>query len=168
MNLLSFCVLTLLLQLSGAFLPSSFGVHRPHRALYAGEDKDGGGGAAIAKPAIKTDQKTKTTNKQGVKSTNKARTHDPISRRDDDFEDAPLFKLMLLADESYDAGHVIDRMCAIVEDMDEGQAAEVYQQAEQEGKAMCGKYPYERAELFKEQLIRSDPMIYSDLEEENK
>jgi hypothetical protein len=33
---------------------------------------------------------------------------------------------------------------------------------------MAGKYPLEIAELYKEQLIRSDPMIFSDLEEENK
>jgi hypothetical protein len=33
---------------------------------------------------------------------------------------------------------------------------------------MCGKYPFEMAELYKEQLIRSDPMIFSDIEEENK
>ncbi len=79
-----------------------------------------------------------------------------------------MFKLMLLGDESYDPTHVVERMCAVVEDMDEDQAATVFQQANQEGKAMCGKYPFERAELFKEQLIRSDPMIFSDLEEENK
>ena len=70
-------------------------------------------------------------------------------------------------DDAYDPTHVIERMCAIVDDMDEGQAAEVFQQANQEGKAMCGKYPFERAELFKEQLQRSDPMIFSELEDEN-
>ena len=56
---------------------------------------------------------------------------------------------------------------AIIEDLDEDAAATVFQQAMQEGKAMCGKYPFERAELFKEQLLRSDPMIFCDLEEEN-
>lgn len=35
------------------------------------------------------------------------------------------------------------------------------------GKAMCGKFPFERAELFKEQLIRSDPIIFAEMEEEN-
>jgi ATP-dependent Clp protease adapter protein ClpS len=58
-------------------------------------------------------------------------------------------------------------MCAILEDMDEDAAATVFKQAQQSGKAMCGKYPFERAELFKEQLVRSTPMIFSDLEEEN-
>jgi hypothetical protein len=46
--------------------------------------------------------------------------------------------------------------------------ATIFQQAQQEGKAMCGKYPMEHAEMYKEQLIRSDPMIFSDIEEENK
>ena len=137
--------------------------------LFAGQrDGDSGGGAALAKPAVKIAQKTEVKNKEKVKSTNKARTHDPISRRDEKFEDAPMFKLMLIGDESYDPAHVVERMCAVVEDMDEDQAVTVLQQANQEGKAMCGKYPFERAELFKEQLIRSDPMIFSDLEEENK
>ena len=137
--------------------------------LMAGQGEgDSGGGAAIAKPAIKTSQKVETVQKQKVKSTQKARTHDPISRRDEEFEEAPMFKLMLLGDDSYDPTHVIERLCAVVEDMDEDQAATVFQQAELNGKSMCGKYPFERAELFKEQLIRSDPMIFSDLEEENK
>lgn len=54
-----------------------------------------------------------------------------------------------------------------MEDLDEDAAATVFQQAMQEGKAMCGKYPFEVAELYKEQLLRSDPLIFCDLEEEN-
>ena len=46
---------------------------------------------------------------------------------------------MLLEDDSYDAEHVVTRMCAIMEDLDEDAAATVFQQAMQEGKAMCGK-----------------------------
>ncbi len=137
--------------------------------LYAGQrDNDSGGGAAIAKPAIKTEQKTKTVQKEKVKQRQKAEVGDPISRRDEEFQEAPMFKLMLIGDDSYDPSHVIERMCAIVDDMDEDQASTIVQQANQVGKAMCGKYPFEKAELFKEQLIRSDPMIFSDLEEENK
>jgi len=56
---------------------------------------------------------------------------------------------------------------AIMEDLDEDAAATVFQQAMQEGKAMCGKYPFEVAELYKEQLLRSDPMIFADIEDEN-
>ena len=78
-----------------------------------------------------------------------------------------MFKLMLLADDGYDTEHVITRMCTIMEDIDEDQAKTVLEQAQMAGKAMCGKYPFERAELFKEQLLRSDPMIFADLEDEN-
>uniref|UniRef100_A0A7R9WV01 Adaptor protein ClpS core domain-containing protein n=1 Tax=Craspedostauros australis TaxID=1486917 RepID=A0A7R9WV01_9STRA len=136
--------------------------------LQAGQRDSDGGGAALAKPDVKIAQKTETVAKEKIKQKQKAKTHDPISRRKDEFEDAPMFKLMLLGDDGYDAMHVVDRLCAIVDDIDEGQAAEVLQQANMAGKAMCGKYPFERAELFKEQLLRSDPMIFSDLEEENK
>ena len=158
-------------QIATAFSPAAtFGVHRPSSpALFAGQrDNDSGGGAALAKPAIKTAQKVETKKKEKVKSKNKARTHDPISRRDEEFEEAPMYKLMLIGDDSYDPTHVVERMCAIMDDMDEDQASTVFKQADISGKAMCGKYPFEVAELYKEQLIRSDPMIFSDLEEENK
>lgn len=161
-------ILLSVLHLANGFAPAStFGV-RNNVVLFGEREGDSGGGAALAKPAIKQAQKTETKAKEKVKSVNKEKTHDPISRRDEKFEDAPMFKLMLLSDESYDAVHVVERMCAIVEDMDEDQASTVYQQASETGKAMCGKYPFERAELFKEQLIRSDPMIFSDIVEENK
>jgi ATP-dependent Clp protease adapter protein ClpS len=78
-----------------------------------------------------------------------------------------MFKLMLLGDDGYDTEHVITRMCSIMDDIDEDQAKTVLEQAQMSGKAMCGKYPFERAELFKEQLLRSDPMIFADLEDEN-
>lgn len=134
--------------------------------LYASEgDKEGG--AAIAKPKIKTDIKTKEKTKQKQVVKKKARIDEPKSRRKEEFQDAPLYKVMLLGDDSYDGGHVVDRLCAIMEDLDEGAAVTIFQQAQQEGKAMCGKYPMEHAEMYKEQLIRSDPMIFSDLEEEN-
>lgn len=130
-----------------------------------GDEKEGG--AAIAKPKIgqKTAVEVKTRQKVEIRKKNKPA--EPVQRREEDFEDAPMYKLMLVGDDGYDPTHVIERMCAIVDDMDEDQAATVFQQANQEGKAMCGKYPFERAELFKEQLQRSDPMIFTDLEEEN-
>ncbi|KAL3916958.1 MAG: hypothetical protein SGILL_004939 [Bacillariaceae sp.] len=168
--LLLAAVLALLLtQVAIAFAPTTtYGVRSQNLVLWAGDKEgDSGGGAAIAKPAIKTAQKVETIQKQKQKQKQQAKTHDPISRRDEEFEEAPMFKLMIIGDDSYDVGHVVERMCAIVEDMDEDQAATVFQQANQEGKAMAGKYPMEIAELYKEQLIRSDPMIFSDLEEEN-
>jgi ATP-dependent Clp protease adapter protein ClpS len=155
------------LHLTCAFAPAVFGVRSPSAALFAGKGESEGG-AAIAKPAIKVDQKTETKVKEKVQQQSKVRTYDPISRRDDEFEEAPMFKLMLLGDDSYDPSHVIERICAVVQDMDEDQASSVLQQANRVGKAMCGKYPFEMAELYKEQLIRSDPMIFSDIEEENK
>ena len=137
--------------------------------LFAGKsDKEGG--AAIAKPKVNIGQKTavQTDTKQKVQVRKKNKPAEPVQRRDEDFEDAPMFKLMLLGDDSYDQVHVVERLKDIVDDMDEDAASTVFQQASQEGKAMCGKYPFERAELFKEQLQRSDPMIFTDLEEENK
>ncbi|KAL7557157.1 hypothetical protein ACA910_010296 [Epithemia clementina (nom. ined.)] len=125
-------------------------------------------GMAQPEIQIKTKTKVEVQTKQKVEIKKKAKTGEPVSRNEEDFQDAPMFKLMLLSDDGYDGEHVVTRMCAIMEDLDENAAATVFQQAMQEGKAMCGKYPFERAELFKEQLLRSDPMIFADLEEENK
>ncbi|CAJ1930386.1 unnamed protein product [Cylindrotheca closterium] len=168
MKLTLIAVLLAVMHMASSFTPLTFS-SRQRSILFAGErEGDSGGGAAIAKPAIKQAQKTETRSKQKSKAQQTSKTHDPISRRDEEFEDAPMYKLMLISDESYDAVHVVERMCAVLEDMDEDQASTVFQQASQSGKAMCGKYPFERAELFKEQLIRSDPMIFSDIVEENK
>jgi len=168
-----FLLLLSIFQLTTAFAPALFGVrqhlHPNVGILHAGKgENDSGGSAALAKPAVKIAQKTETKAKEKTQQRSKSNTHDPISRRDEEFEEAPMFKLMLFGDDAYDPAHVIERICAVVEDMDEDQAATVLKQANQQGKAMCGKYPFEIAELYKEQLIRSDPMIFSDLEEENK
>jgi ATP-dependent Clp protease adapter protein ClpS len=163
MKLTLIATLLSIMHMANAFAPVNWGIR--HKAvLFSGEKEgDSGGGAALAKPKIKQDTKTVSKSKQKYKTTNEAKTHDPISRRDEEFEEAPMFKLMLLSDNSYEAFHVVERMCAIVEDMDEDQASTVFQQASSSGKAMCGMYPFERAELFKEQLIRSDPMIFTDI-----
>jgi ATP-dependent Clp protease adapter protein ClpS len=122
----------------------------------------------LAQPDIKIGTKVETKQKQKVETKRKVQTGDPIAKRKEKFEDAPLYKVMLIGDDAYDSGHVIDRMCAIMEDMDEDQASTVFEQAQMAGKAMCGKYPLEHAEMYKEQLLRSDPMIFADLEDENK
>jgi ATP-dependent Clp protease adapter protein ClpS len=116
---------------------------------------------------IKTKTKVETQTKQKVVIQKKEQVHDPLSRRDEEFQDAPMFKVMLLADDSYSGEHVVTRLCAILEDLDEDAASTVFQQAMATGQAMCGKYPFERAELFKEQLLRSTPMIFADIQDEN-
>jgi ATP-dependent Clp protease adapter protein ClpS len=123
-------------------------------------------GMAQPETQIKTKTTVETKQKQKVIGKSKIKTGDPVQKRKEEFQDAPMFKLMLLADDGYDPEHVITRMCAVMEDLDEDRAATVYQQAMQEGKAMCGTYPFEIAELYKEQLIRSDPMIFADMQED--
>ena len=141
-------------------------VSTPSSTLFMSDDKEGG--AAIAKPKIQTKTTTVTKQKQKQKQRQRQRASDPINRRDEEFEDAPMYRLMLLGDEEYDIVHVVERMCAILDDMDEDAASTILNQAQIAGKAMCGKYPFEHAEMYKEQLARSDPIIYADLEEENK
>ena len=140
----------------------------PYPLLMAsGSDKEGG--AAIAKPSVKIGQKTAvvTETVKKVEVRKKKQTGDPITRKEAEFMDAPLYKLMLLGDDAYDMSHVIERLCAVMEDLDEDAALTIFKSAQTAGKAMCGKYPQEHAEVYKEQLLRSDPTIYADLEDEN-
>jgi ATP-dependent Clp protease adapter protein ClpS len=116
------------------------------------------------KTKVKQKEKQKQEQKQQQKQ--KAETGEPVNRKEDDFEDAPMYKLVLLRDDAYDPEHVITRMCSIMEDMDEDAAKTVYSACMSSGKAMVGKYPFEICELFKEQLLRSTPMIFCDMEQE--
>ena len=156
----------LLIASASAFIAPSTFTRSLNTVIFA--EGEGEGGAAIAKPKVNIKQKTETVTKEKSRTVEKRRvkSSEPVSRRDDDFEDAPLYKVVLIGDKEYDQAHVIERMCEILDDMDEGNAASVFKQAQQSGKAMCGKYPFEHAELYKEQLLRSDPMIFSDVEED--
>ena len=60
---------------------------------------------------IKTKTKVETKTRQKVVITKKEKTDDPVQRREHDFEDAPMFKVMLLEDDGYDAEHVVTRLC---------------------------------------------------------
>mmetsp|Transcript_21245 Transcript_21245/g.29782 ORF Transcript_21245/g.29782 Transcript_21245/m.29782 type:complete len:175 (-) Transcript_21245:273-797(-) len=162
--LLSIANIVTSFTLPTAFAPKT----NSHLSILQAKGEGETGGAALAKPKVSIGQKTALVTKQksATVSKKKAKTSEPVSRRDDDFEDAPMYKVVLIGDEDYDQAHVVEKMCEILEDMDEGNAASVFKQAQQSGKAMCGKYPFEHAELYKEQFLRSDPMIFSDVEED--
>mmetsp|Transcript_7494 Transcript_7494/g.11417 ORF Transcript_7494/g.11417 Transcript_7494/m.11417 type:complete len:169 (+) Transcript_7494:96-602(+) len=130
-------------------------------------DREGASGPAIAKPKIgqKTAVEVKTVQKVEIKR--KIQPADPVSRKAEDFEEAPLFKVMLIGDDGYDANHVVERITSLMEELDDDAASTIFEQAQMAGQAMCGKYPLEHAEMYKEQLLRSDPMIFADIEDEN-
>lgn len=131
---------------------------------------DNESGPAIAKPSVQIGQKTAlvTETVKRVEMRKSNQPGEPVTRKEEDFEEAPLYKVMLLGDDAYDLSHVIERLCAVMEDLDEDAAATIYSAAQGTGKAMCGKYPMEHAEVYKEQLLRSEPMIYADIEDENE
>jgi ATP-dependent Clp protease adapter protein ClpS len=167
--MLRFSVIGTLLLLIMTFGSEAFIAPRQPAFVSTKLYSDKEGGAALAKPAVKIGQKTAVETKtvQKVEVKKRAQTGEPVTRKEEDFEEAPLYKVMLLGDDGYDRSHVIERVCAIMEDLDEDAVATIFEQAQISGKAMCGKYPIEHAELYKEQLMRSDPMIFADLEEEN-
>lgn len=124
----------------------------------------------LAQPAVEIGQKTAVKQKVGQKTstTQRIQTADPVSRKEPEFQEPLLYKVMLLGDEEYDQAHTIQRLCEVMEEIDEGLAATIFKSAQVAGKAMCGKYPLEHAEMYVEQLLRSDPIIFAELEEEDK
>mmetsp|Transcript_16356 Transcript_16356/g.35580 ORF Transcript_16356/g.35580 Transcript_16356/m.35580 type:complete len:174 (+) Transcript_16356:212-733(+) len=160
---------TLALVTSATAFTTSGPIHQPQqrtgRLSPLCSDKQGGG-SAIATP--KTKQVTTTVQKQKQKSEQKKKfkPSDPELRKQEDFEDAPMFRLYLIGDESYDQEHVVTRVYEIVEDCSEDDAATLFKSAYQTGEAFMGKYPREIAELYAEQLTRSDPIIYADVRDD--
>jgi ATP-dependent Clp protease adapter protein ClpS len=125
----------------------------------AGSEKEGG--AAIAKPSVKIGQKTAvvTETVKKVEIRKKNQPGEPVTRREEEFMDAPLYKLMLLGDDAYDMSHVIERLCAVMEDLDEDAALTIYQAAQSAGKAMCGKYPRNMRKFIRNSCYDRDPTI---------
>ena len=128
----------------------------------SGPDK--GGGAAIATPKTKT--VTTTVQKQKQKNDQKSKAKPSEPDQLGDFEDAPMYRLFLLGDESYEQEHVVTRVHEIIENISEDEAARIYKSAYQTGEAFIAKFPKEIAETYAEQLTRSDPIIYADVRDD--
>ncbi|CAM9625703.1 unnamed protein product [Choristocarpus tenellus] len=81
-------------------------------------------------------------------------------------EDAPMFKVHLLGDEEYERDHVLLALQDIIPEMDNTKAAAVFDEAQRGGRGHCGTFPEEQSELYVEQFIRCEPMIFAAMEEE--
>ncbi len=158
-------ILALATAASTAFTSTAPILQRRTSLYQSGPDK--GGGSAIATPATKQVTTTVTKQKQKSEQKQKAKPSEPDLRNEEDFEDAPMFRLFLIGDESYEQEHVVTRIFEIVEDCSEDEAARIFKSAYQSGEAFLGKYPKEIAETYAEQLTRSDPIIYADVRDDD-
>ena len=161
---------TIGLTTAAAFSPSHISHHVQHHQQRTQSlsplCSDKGGGSAIATPKTKTVTTTVTKQKQKQEQKKKFKANDPDLFKQEDFEDAPMFRLFLIGDESYDQEHVVTRLVEIVEDCSEDNAADYFKSAYQGGEAFMGKYPREIAETYAEQLTRSEPIIYMDVRDD--
>ena len=67
--------------------------------------------------------------------------------KDLEFIDAPMHKVMLVGDESYNEKHVATRMQTIIESIDKNYTTSIFRgDIGPEGKVMCGKHLLEYAE----------------------
>ncbi|KAL7474534.1 hypothetical protein ACHAW6_000503 [Cyclotella cf. meneghiniana] len=135
-----------------------------HRRTLSPLRAKGGGAIATPKTATKTATTTKSKTKETTKQKQDFKVHD--GDQDTDIEEAPLWMLFLIGDKGYEQAHVTSRLAQIVQDMNEKNAIAVYDAAQRVGEALCGKYPHEHAEMFCEQLTRSDPIIYAEIRED--
>ena len=79
----------------------------------------------------------------------------------------PMWKVIMLGDEEYEVDPVCDVLKTVIPDIENfQQAKEKYDECESTGKAMLLVVPKEHAEAYVEQLIRAEPMVYAEIEEE--
>ncbi|GMI44701.1 hypothetical protein TrCOL_g7731 [Triparma columacea] len=155
-------LLTVLLSISSsatfAFFPSHPPLHSSPTRLFA----------APAGPALKQKVTLKSKTVAPGPAAPKAKTAEPKTRGEIETEDAPRYKVLLIGDEEYVEEHVVERMVDVVDDLDKKRSIEVYYAAQKGGKGLVGVYPLELSEFYVEQLLRSEPMIFSELEKEGK
>lgn len=153
-----------------ATLANSFTIHQPNRMIMGNADSVTSifSTAQPAEPEVQTKTRNKPAVKKETKKTEKRKKtllETPVQNKSPVSEDAPMYSLFLIGDSTYDISFVCGRLFQILK-MDADQASTVFKLAQSAGKASCGKFPLERAELYKEQLLRSSPMIFSDIEED--
>jgi len=122
---------------------------------------------AIAKPKTQTKSKTfgSTGNPGGGSPAAKQAIAKP--RRKEHTEDVPMWKVVLLGDEEYEEEGVCEVLLSVVPEIENlAQAGQKYQEAQNTGKSLLITVPKEHAEAYVEQLIRAEPMVFAEAQEE--
>ena len=84
-----------------------------------------------------------------------------------DMEAEPMCKVIMLGDDEYEVDPVCEVLQTVIPDIENfKQAKEKYDECDSTGKAMLLVVPKEHAEAYVEQLIRAEPMVYAEIEEE--
>ncbi|GMH46702.1 hypothetical protein TrVE_jg374 [Triparma verrucosa] len=122
--------------------------------------------SGLASPALKQKTVIKKAAASPGQPAQKAKVAQPQTRGSHETEDAPRYKVILIGDEEYDEEHVIERMVDVVDDVDKKASIEIFHSAQQGGKGLVGVYPLEQSEHYVEQFLRSEPMIFTELEKE--
>eukprot|EP00640_Fibrocapsa_japonica_P004527 CAMPEP_0113943810 /NCGR_PEP_ID=MMETSP1339-20121228/28119_1 /TAXON_ID=94617 /ORGANISM="Fibrocapsa japonica" /LENGTH=130 /DNA_ID=CAMNT_0000948773 /DNA_START=214 /DNA_END=606 /DNA_ORIENTATION=+ /assembly_acc=CAM_ASM_000762 len=108
---------------------------------------------SIAKPSLQTKQTVK------VEKVVKDKTSSYM---------APNYNVILLGDEEYSKGHVVQCLMDIIEGMDKKRADNAYEACMTSRAALVAVAPKEVAEHYAKELARCDPIVYADIEPENK
>ncbi len=122
-------------------------------------------GAAPAVPKTKT--VTRTAPPQVGKPAQKQKVQNAKPAMKKESAPTPMWKVIMLGDEEYEVDPVCDVLKTVIPDIENfQQAKEKYDECESTGKAMLLVVPKEHAEAYVEQLIRAEPMVYAEIEEE--
>lgn len=76
--------------------------------------------------------------------------------------------VFLIGDEKYKQTHVTTRLTQIIPEVNDKIAIDIFEAAQKTGEGLCGKFDAEVAELYAEQLTRSDPIIFAEARPEKK
>eukprot|EP00636_Phaeomonas_parva_P016468 CAMPEP_0118851512 /NCGR_PEP_ID=MMETSP1163-20130328/936_1 /TAXON_ID=124430 /ORGANISM="Phaeomonas parva, Strain CCMP2877" /LENGTH=150 /DNA_ID=CAMNT_0006783867 /DNA_START=103 /DNA_END=555 /DNA_ORIENTATION=- len=147
-----FFFLTVALVLASLLGAQGFTARRPMRMS----------SPAIAKPKVSIGQKSsigQPQQKQVQKVNQKQRT------QDGDTDEAPMYKVILIDDNTYTKEHVVKNLVRIIS-MEEKTAADVYVATKTDEQAIACITTQETAEHYVEQLGRCSPMIFANMEEE--
>lgn len=126
------------------------------------------GGPAPAVPKTRTRQVTRTAPPQVGKPQQKQKVQNAKPAMKKDMASEPMWKVVMLGDdEEYECDPVCEVLQTVIPDIENfQQAKEKYDEAQSTGKAMLLVVPKEHAEAYVEQLIRAEPMVYAEIEEE--
>ena len=125
------------------------------------------GGPAPAVPKTRTRQVTRTAPPQVGKPQQKQKVQNAKPAMKKDMEAEPMWKVTMLGDDEYEVDPVCEVLQTVIPDIENfKQAKEKYDECDSTGKAMLLVVPKEHAEAYVEQLIRAEPMVYAEIEEE--
>ena len=113
------------------------------------------GAAAPAPAKTRTTTETKAPVRQQTRKVEKKREYAPP-------EEAPRYEVILLDDEEYEEGHIVNNLVRIIPGIESNKAKQVYLETKKVGQSLVLVCLEEHAEAYVDLLSRQEPMIFAE------